>query len=212
MEQSIDVIIEGFPIKEQEKLKEIVAAINDLALRTPVIGIFHPRFYVPGWIGFIQLQFTEGKMETEAKKPFYKGMNYYEFADWILTMAKNLAELHKETKSTYGETDLKKYKEQSDQIIKLIKALIEVWIQCYPEIATIVNRELKDGRQFSLAGLVYLGSKEILDPIGYMNIGNGSSKTSFGEDMKDTFYQILGIICNGIVLFTIGGLLSLIFG
>lgn len=207
---NIDEKINAFSEKEQEKLLEIIKAIEDLSSRAPITG-FHHKFYIPGWIEIFQLDSVGRKMRKVAEKPFYNGKSYYEFANWILTMANQLSDLHLQTKPKTDGEDLKKYKEQSDFIIKLIMILIESWTHCYPEIATIINRKLDDNTMISLAGILYHSSKELLAPIGKMNISKGAMDTSFTEEFKGCFQQMLGIICNVIVFGIIAIFIKAIF-
>ena len=59
-------------------LVELVDACNELSQRTPVLG-FHFRFYIPGWIGFIQEKIVESRLSKWEGQIFYKDKNYVEF-------------------------------------------------------------------------------------------------------------------------------------
>lgn len=209
----MDETIKGFSDEEQKILSEIITAINELSSRTPIVG-FHHLFYIPGWIGAIQEIFVEYKMEKEAEKKFYNNMNYYEFVDWILTITKQISELHYATKPTNineNIDEMQTYREQSDYIIKLIRGLIESWAHCYPEIAKFVNLRTNEDMMISRVGLLYQCTKETLKPINDTDFEIGFMDSSFKDDLKSLFFNILSMLCNVIVFAIIVYIISLIF-
>ncbi len=74
--------------------------IEDLANRTPIVGLHH-RVYVPGWIGIIQQIIVEHKMNKVAEQTFScAGMNYYQLGDWIINKLAEIAEIQSKSEVT----------------------------------------------------------------------------------------------------------------
>ena len=53
----------------KNNLRELIVANDSLANKEPVYG-FHYKFYVPGWIGFIQECVVESKMQKFNEKEY----------------------------------------------------------------------------------------------------------------------------------------------
>lgn len=76
-------ILSQFPDGDLKNImQELIVANESLANKEPVYG-FHHKFYVPGWIGFIQECIVESKMQKFNKKIFYAGKGYIDFVNWI---------------------------------------------------------------------------------------------------------------------------------
>ena len=198
--------LEQFSSKElKDKVTEIVTAINKLSKKIPVVG-FHPKFYIPGWIGFFQLINAESKMESFASKEFCNGMDYKDFGIWIGSMADEVVEL-------YEKEETENLELQHEIIVGLFHCLLNVWIKCCPEVSTHCNIEYENNTKISLAGLINKRLEYKLSSFGY-NKGK-ETEISFTEDLKgclgDTVYKLLGIIINVLTLVIIAGLIDLIF-
>lgn len=198
--------LEQFSSKElKDKVTEIVTAINKLSKKIPVVG-FHPKFYIPGWIGLIQLINAESKMESFASKEFCNGMDYKDFGIWIGSMADEVVEL-------YEKEETENLELQHEIIVGLFHCLLNVWIKCCPEVSTHCNIEYENNTKISLAGLINKRLEYKLSSFGY-NKGK-ETEISFTEDLKgclgDTVYKLLGIIINVLTLVIIAGLIDLIF-
>ena len=206
---SYNDILDYFPSEEMKrKIEGIVYVIDDLSHKTPVTG-FHYSFYVPGWIGMIQMSAVEGRMRRFAEKPFYKGMNYYEFANWIIEQSKEVASLHNETASGSNETVIL----QNEAIIRVFMVMTTLWINYSPEISRHCNIYYSKDILISPAGLVYKCLEENLKELGYTNAAQTQdSDHGIKDSVKDFLYRILGFIINIVILALIFGLLGAIFG
>lgn len=198
--------LEQFSSKElKDKLTEIVTAIKKLSKMIPVTG-FHPKFYIPGWIGFFQLINAESKMESFASKEFCNGMDYKDFGIWIGSMADEVVGL-------YEKEEKENLELKHEIIVGLFHCLLNVWINCCPEVSTHCNIEYENNTKISLAGLINKRLEYKLSSYGY-NKGK-ETDISFTDDLKgclgDTVYKLLGIIINVLTLVIIAGLIDLIF-
>ena len=199
-----------FPSSEmKEKLNEVILAIDELSRKTPVVG-FHHSFYVPGLIGYIQQLLVESKMNDFALQKFCRGMNYYEFADWIVDKSKEVVELQKQTVATDKELE----QTQAEAISRVFQVISTLWMNCSPEIATYYSIEYGENRLISPAGVVYRGIESNLKELGieYTDNKKGDSGHSFKESAQNLFYMIAGYILNIILLASIIGIIGAIFG
>lgn len=206
MTEEDKLITAQFPENEQGIVTEMISAIEELFARVPVVG-FHHSFYVPGWVGSIQLHFVEKEMEKEAEKPFYDGMGYFDCANWIIEKTDQFASLHATAKPEVDGEEMARWTEQSGQIVFLVHKLIEAWAHCYPEIATIVNRKIDD-MVISAVGLLQLSTNSALAKITEMKEDEGPAQPGCLQSMKDAGYNILGMLCNLIVLSIIWGIVG----
>jgi len=203
-------ILDMFPTKEmKEKLNDIISVIDELSQKTPVVG-FHHSFYVPGWIGCIQEMFVESKMNKFATQKFCRNMNYYEFADWIVDKSKEVVNLQKQTVAE----DKVLAQTQTEAIARVFNVLSALWMNCCPEISTYYNIKYEEDKLISPAGVVYRGIENSLKELGFEGNedGKGRSGPGFKESAKNMFYMFAGYILNIIILASIIGLVSAIFG
>ncbi len=203
-------ILDYFPSLEMKrKIEDIVYVIDDLSKKPPVTG-FHYSFYVPGWIGVFQMMKTEKRMSRFASKQFYRGMNYYKFAEWIVDKSEEVASLQKRTASEDTET----VKLQNEAIIRVFIVLTSLWLNHFPEISKHCNIKDEGNTFISLARFVFNGLEKNLNELGYSDNSQqlqGYIK-GFEEETKDFSYKFLGFVINVIILALFFSLLSTIFG
>ena len=203
-------ILDMFPSKEmKEKLNEVIIAIDELSRKTPVVG-FHHSFYVPGWIGYIQQMIVESKMNKFASGKFCQNMNYYEFGDWIIDKSKEVADIQIQT----AAEDRIMSQTQNEAIARVFNVISALWINCCPEISTYCNIKYGEDKLISPAGLVYNGIEENMEKIGFEDkkISEKKNGPGFLESAKGMFYMFAGYILNIILLASIIGIISAIFG
>ena len=207
---SFNNILDMFPTREmKDKINDIIVVINELSQKTPVVG-FHHSFYVPGWIGFFQIMAVESKMNKFASQTFCRNMNYFEFGDWIINKAKEIAELQKGMKTD----DTQMTQSQNEAIIRVFKVLAALWMNYLPEVSTYHSIKYTENTLISPAGMVYKGLEENLKELGYEQSDDSerASKSSMKDDAKGCLYSIAGYILNILLLAAIFGLLGAIFG
>ena len=207
---SFNNILDMFPTREmKDKINDIIVVINELSQKTPVVG-FHHSFYVPGWIGFFQIMDVESKMNKFASQTFCRNMNYFEFGDWIINKAKEIAELQKGMKTE----DTQMTQSQNEAIIRVFKVLAALWMNYLPEVSTYHSIKYTENTLISPAGMVYKGLEENLKELGYEQSDDSehASKSSVKDDAKGCLYSIAGYILNILLLAAIFGLLGAIFG
>ena len=193
----------------KETLDEIVNVSIELSQRTPVVG-FHHRFYVPGWIGFIQETIVNKNMHKWRSEVFYKGKTYEEFGSWIVDITTKVVKLHLDEKPIEDNgADLTIYNAQSQVIIELTHILLNVWSDCAPEVANTPNRIVKDKFIKSLYGIIYNEAAVELNKIGFRRppVSKSSEPGCLGE-LRVLGIRILGYIIN-IILFSL--IFTLIF-
>lgn len=191
-------------------ISELIDAANTISKKEPTIG-FHHKFYVPGWIGGIQIWCVERKMSAFEKTVFYKDKNYLDFANWIIDSSKKLADLHTKNIETDDSKDKERTRQQSNAIIYILAEITNAWYNCAPEVASICNRKYTKNTMISLAGIVRFAVEDNLKPIGCPQSPRNHEQ-SFKEDLKDIRDIVLTYICNLILLSLILGLGRLIFG
>jgi hypothetical protein len=148
-------------------LTELVDACNELSQRTPVFGLDF-RFYIPGWIGFVQEKIVENRFSKFENKVFYKDKNYVEFANWVVDRTAKIVELHLANKPLDNDdTSLKIYNAQSQVIIDLTHVVLDVWRRCAPEVSTTPNRIVKDKFIKSLYAIIYNEAAVELNKVGF---------------------------------------------
>lgn len=193
----------------KSRLTELVDACIELSQRTPVVG-FHHRFYVPGFIGFIQEKIVENKINKWESQIFYKDKNYEEFGSWIVDITTKVVKLHLDEKPIEDNgADLTIYNAQSQVIIELTHILLNVWSDCAPEVANTPNRIVKDKFIKSLYGIIYNEAAVELNKIGFRRppVSKSSEPGCLGE-LRVLGIRILGYIIN-IILFSL--IFTLIF-
>lgn len=210
MEQNISNL---FPQGElKDLMNELIVAAEALSKREPKIG-FHHSFYVPGWIGAIQEMVVNSQMQSFEALKFYNEKNYTDFAQWIIDSSAKVAELHKESKPEDGdEKAVEEYNSQSDAIVKVFTVLIEVWLNCAPEVATMFNRVIDSNTRMSLYGIVYQNVAHSLRDFGFRQVSDSPKEKGFAEEGKDMLYRIAGMFINIMILGLIGLIISAIAG
>ena len=184
------------------------------------VGFVH-RFFVPGWIGFIQECIIENKMSKAAKQPIHKGLNYYECAELIMKLTGDIC---KERLSENESIDKSFDNPDNIEIMKSVFGAIEAWSNVYPEIAFYKNVKISE-RFISCAYNVTLDNcqtslKKIMELPKSQPSNKGSERhkkvkrrSSFRRDMQAFGYQMVAIFCNiivlGVVACTISGICSL---
>lgn len=196
--------------KVRNKMEEILGTIERLSLIKPTIG-FHPKFYVPGWIGVIQNIIAGDKMDKWAKKTFCDGKGYYEYADWIINEANDIAKL--QTGSRMGDESSQQI--QNETIIKVFHVWANLWLECAPEVATNFNIKVDDNTLTSVAGAMFSAFEEFFAPLGFNPTSKSKDNESWAdfkkgikEDAKDTLYQFAGYFLNIILLCIVFGIIS----
>ncbi len=201
-------ILESFTSQEmKEELAKLMDIIDDLAKRTPIVGIHH-RFYVPGWIGFFQQVIVERKMDKIAEESFScAGMNYYEFGDWIINKSVEIAEM--QSKSL--DTDPDVVSTQNEIINRIFTELTTIWAHVIPEISSYSNIQYTENSTISRHGFVLKGLEQTLEKLGRAKFRiSRSDEPSFKEEAKQTGYWFAGYIINILLFAAIIGLLSLL--
>ena len=207
---NFDNILSLFPDPElSARVEDILRATEVIANKEPVYG-FHHKFYVPGWIGVIQQQIVQNKMDKFSTQPYYLDKNYFQYADWLIEQSKEMADLLMRSKPE-GDEENEDYNKQCNALIKLFNLAFDCWIDSCPEIATYCNREYTENTLISPAGIVQNAFKESLGPIGYKTTSPKSGR-KFVDEVKGFFYMIASYIINLMLLAAIFGLGSLIFG
>ena len=196
----------------KNKMSDIVKVTEELAQRTPTIG-FHHNFYVPGWIGVIQMMFVENKMGNFSKEPFYDGKNYYEFGNWIINTANDVAELHVANKPEDYYDNNESFELQSKGIVHAFNVMTNAWIACCPEVATYRNLKYTADTVISPAGMVFKSLEANLKNLGYPQSSNEhcGNESSIKEETKGFLYQMAGYILNILLFAAIFGIIGSIF-
>ena len=194
-----------FYIRELEELR------GALRSESQYIG-FHHKFYIPGWIGWIQRIFVEKKMDQQAKKPIYKGKGYYDCGFKIASLVYDACESRRLSDPCFQKDN----NHPAHQAIYLnaMQALKD-WSQIYPEIAEMPNRRINDQTYISTSGLLYHKIQshlsEIMDVKGEDKI-NVKPKESMLSDIIDFGQWLITWACNMIVFVAIFSILIAIFG
>ena len=187
-------------------LQEIIVANGSLSNKQPVYG-FHFKFYVPGWIGFIQECIVESKMQKFYKTPFYADRGYIDFANWIVDKASEVAKCYNEIETLKNEDKIACKK----MVINIFNATIENWMECCPEIATYCNIDFDGNVRISPMGFVHYRLASSLKNFGYTQFDSNTSKSSLFSEVKAQGMYIIGYILNVILLACIWGILIAIF-
>lgn len=177
-------------------MQELIVANESLANKEPVYG-FHHKFYVPGWIGFIQVCIVESKMQKFNKQVFYAGKGYIDFVNWIGDKAKAIANCYSEIKNMDDE----KSTVCKGLIVAIFDSTIDKWAKCCPEIATYCNIDFDGNTKISPIGCIHYTLASTLQKFEYPQFDSSSSKSSFVSEIKAQGYYIIGYILN-VAIFT----------
>lgn len=174
------------------------------------VGFVH-RFFVPGWIGFIQECIVERKMSKVAKLPIYKGLNYYECGDKIAELTRKACEARKHSEDFY---EMENDNVDNLSILNSSFRAIDAWVNVYPEIAYWMNQQVNDNYVTCALGLVQENVKHSLSEIIELPADKSPHKpnSSFMHDMKAMGGQIAAMFCNFLVFAAICCLIGAIFG
>lgn len=194
--------------------KQYIAELDELsstlAQKPQTVGFVH-KFFVPGWIGFIQKCIVENKMSKAAKLPIYKGLNYYECGDKIVELTEKACEARKKSEDFKGKEN-----DNMDNIAILNSSFraIEAWTNVYPEIAYWMDRQVNDNYVTCALGIiqnnVMRSVSEIVDIPAEKR--NTKPNSSFSRDLKAMGGQLAAMFCNILVFAAIASLIGAIFG
>ena len=196
---------------EYEKyLRELDELTNAMSRMPQTVGFVH-KFFVPGWIGFIQECFVESKMSKATKQPIYNGMGYYQCADKIVELIDKACMAIKESPDFNGKEN-----DNPKHLVVLASAskAIDVWTNIYPEIAYWMNQKIDDQHVTCALGIVERNVRDSLSSIMTLSqdIVEPKNNSSFGQEMKAMGNQILAMICNILIFAAIASLIGAIFG
>lgn len=196
---------------EYEKyLRELDELTNAMSRRPQTVGFVH-KFFVPGWIGFIQECVVEHKMSKAAKLPIYNNLDYLQCADKIVELTANACIAITESAEFNGK-DNENPKHLA--VLASVSKAIEAWVNIYPEIAYWMNQKIDDQHITCVLGIMEDSIKNSLSSIMEVSkdIVKSKSNSSFGQEMKAMGNQILAMICNILVFAAIASLIGAIFG
>lgn len=189
------------------ELDELTATLEKMP---QTVGFIH-RFFVPGWIGFIQEGIVESKMSKVTKQPIHKGLNYYECGDKIAELTQKACEARKQSEDFH-----EKENDNMDNlsIVNSSFRAIDAWANIYPEIACWMNRQVNDNYVTCALGIVQENVKCSLSDIIELPAEKRNHKpnSSFMRDMKAMGGQIAAMFCNILVFAAIASLIGAIFG
>lgn len=196
---------------ETQKYIQQLNELTETLKKQPQYVGFNHRFYVPGWIGFVQQCIVESKMTRAAKKPIYQGKGFYECGDIIIDLVDNACKAKKESVDNFEKNneDI-----ESLQIVSSATEALDAWINIYPEIAYWMNQKFDDKYITNAVGIIQGNLKESLTSIIDLPKENFKPKTnsSFCRELKAMGSQMLAMICNILVFAAVFGLLATIFG
>lgn len=189
-----------------QQLKELTEALK----KQPQYIGFNHKFYIPGWISFAQEYLVERKMSKAAKKPIYQGEGYYECANKIIEIVDNACKAKKNSENFIKRND----DVESLQIVSSADDALNALINIYPEIAYWMNQKINDQYITNVVGIIQDNFKKSLSSIIDIpkNNFNLETNSSFGNEFKAVGNQLLGMICNIIVIAAISCLYISIFG
>lgn len=189
------------------ELDELTTALEN---KPQTVGFIH-RFFVPGWIGFIQECIVESKMSKAAKQPIHKGLNYYECGDKIAELTQKACEARKQSEDFHEREN-----DNMDNlsIVNSSFRAIDAWTNIYPEIAYWMNQQVNDNHVTCALGIIQTRVKKSLSEIVDLPAEKRKHKpnSSFKRDMKAMGNQIAAMFCNIIALAIIASLIGAIFG
>lgn len=194
--------------------KKYLTELNELTAtleRKPQTVGFVPRFFVPGWIGFIQECIVESKMSKVVKQPIHNGLNYYECGDKIAELTQKACEARKLSEDFHGRENDNK---DNLSIFNSSFRAIDAWANIYPEIAYWMNKRVNDNYVTCAFGIVQEKVKSSLSDIIELpsEKKNFKQNSSFMREMKAKGGQLAAMFCNIIVFLIVATLLAAIFG
>lgn len=193
-------------MKYEQYISELKDLTSALQRQPQVIGFSH-KFYVPGWVGFVQECLVEHKMNKASKKPIYKGLGYLECGDKISELVKKACE----TISTEDGFVKNNEDENNLNVLSSAMAALEAWEHVYPETAHWMNIHISDNYITSAYGVIQRNIKDSLSKI--VDLPKEKSEKSNGSgEFKAMGNQILAMICNVIVFAVLACLIAGIFG
>lgn len=192
--------------------KQYLAELNELTstlcLKPQTVGFAH-KFFVPGWIGFIQECIVDNKMSKAAKQPIYNGLNFYECGNLIIELTQKACDARIKSEDFNGKDN-----ENVDNLAILNSSLsaIDAWVNVFPEIAFWKNRYI-DGGKFVTSPLYIIQGNVKLSLATILDIPKDDTRSesspSFFQDLKERFYPAVAMICNIIVIGIVGAIISL---
>ena len=195
----------------QEYIDELKTITDTLKNKPQYIGFNH-KFYVPGWVGFIQQAFVESKMNKIDKRPIYNGKGYYDCGFKIAELVYDACEAKR-----YSHEDFVKNNDDEETILIFSSAMeaLGAWENVYPEMAHWMNRKINDKyitNTISLLSQNIRGSLEKIMDFPDVDSLHQSKSSSFVNEMKDMGNWLLAYVCNMIVFIAIFSVLIAIFG
>lgn len=193
--------------KHLVELNELTATLEKMP---QTVGFVH-RFFVPGWVGVVQECIIDHKMSKVAKRPIYKGLNYYECGDKIAELTRSACEARKEA-DDFRENDNDNLDNLS--IVNSSFRAIDAWANIYPEIAYWMNRQVNNNYVTCALGIVQENVNSSLSKIIELPAEKKNHKpnSSFSRDLKAMGGQIAAMVCNVLLFATIASLIGAIFG
>lgn len=193
----------------QDYISQLNSLAEALAKQPQQVGFVH-KFFVPGWIGFIQECLVESKMTKVSKQPIYQGMGYFECGDKIADLVAKVCEAKKESVENFEKSN-----DDPENLTIMSSAIyaLDAWTHIYPEIAYWMNRKIDDNTVTNALGIIQGNIRNSLSAIMDVpseKMSNGSG--SFASAMKAMGGQIAAMFCNMLVFAALAGLLSAIFG
>lgn len=200
-------IIESFTSQEmKDEISKLLDIMQELANKTPVVGLHH-RFYVPGWIGFVQQMIVEQQMDKVSKQSFScAGLDYYEFGNWIINKSVEIVEMQ----GKYENTTPDMSETQNEIINRVFSDLVAIWASVIPEVASYCNIQYAENTLISRHAFILKTLDQTLEKVGRAKYPLDTSKEpSFKEQTKHTARLIAGYLVNILVLGVIFGILNL---
>lgn len=193
----------------QEYINQINNLADTLAKKPQTVGFVH-KFFVPGWIGFIQECIVENKMSKVAKQPIYNGMGYLECGNKIAELVDKACRARIESDPNFAKSN---DDSANLQILSASLNALDAWAHVYPEIAYWMNQKINDQYVTNALGIIQGNVKNSISTIMDVPSEKISNKSSsFASEMKAMGGQIAAMFCNVIVFAAVFSLLAAIFG
>lgn len=192
------------------RLGKMLDAMKSISNKTPIIGV-HRSFYFPGWIGIVQNFSDDRKMVKLAEEPFYNGMNYLDFANWLVKQSSELASMQK-LMVVNNEPDISRA--QNEAIVGVFMSLWSLWGEYFPEYATQEVNSSDFKEPVPLAVAIKKNIQKNLKDFGFPIVVSpyrSQRRTTLKEDTKVLLYRSASLIINAITLGIIAGIVGEIF-